>query len=632
MGRQGSILNLNRLHGLKTAGPVSVRSLRGSVLTLLVVGLMALCDGRAQSGPDELIISGFNGTGFDTVSGTFTQMIGPTAVTLSSNDALNAAEIVTGGWDLRPLLDHVLHVRVRPNAGHEAEFFDLTLIDSANNEAGWDFSVPSLTTVASFAELQAKSTLRHPNWGTGDWQHIDMSDIQRVRLLGRGRRPKGFDLSFDEIKVAPPRRYYDGQAAAASWRLEAAARIEAIRKADLRVRVSDELGQPVSGARIAVRMQQHAFGFGSAVQAWRLLDDDPQNELYRQHMTRLFNRSTIEGSLQWLAWEGYWGEVFEPEVAQAALVWLSDNDLMTRGHVMVWPGHRWVPPHVQELIVNPPSTTDEQQALRDVVNAHIADIGTAAAGRVFAWDVINEVRAQDDLLDVLDIGDLAMVEWFEQARQADPNAQLFLNEYGIIACGGNVDTSAQQLHEETLQFLLSQGAPIGGIGIQAHFTLQDLTGPVVLWQLWDRFAQLGLPIHITEFDVNLIDELLQADYTRDFLTAAFAHEAIDTLMLWGFWESAQWRPDAALFRGDWSLKPNGQAYIDLVFEDWWTQVDLISDQTGTAAVRGFKGDYEILVEAGGVSQVVAGVLGDTGLSVHVHLSRSAGLEVLEMEL
>ena len=218
-----------------------------------------------------------------------------------------------------------------------------------------------------------------------------------------------------------------------------------------------------------------------------------------------------------------------------------------------------------------------------------------------------------------DIGDLAMVEWFEQARRIVPGTPLFLNEFGIIASAENTRTTAQQQYHNTLALLLEHGTPIDGIGIQGHFRANDLTGPEALWRIFDRLAQFGLTLHITECDINIKDEQLQADYTRDLLTATFAHDAIDAFLLWGFWEAAHWRPDAALFRRDWSIKPNGQAYLDLVQNAWWTSADLVSDQTGTAAVRGFKGEYAITVSARGVSQVHRVTLSDGGLTVRISL-------------
>jgi GH35 family endo-1,4-beta-xylanase len=106
--------------------------------------------------------------------------------------------------------------------------------------------------------------------------------------------------------------------------------------------------------------------------------------------------------------------------------------------------------------------------------------------------------------------------------------------------------------------LKDNGAPLGGLGFQGHFNDDTLSGPEQLWTIIDRYAELGLDMQVTEFDIGTDDEQLQADYTRDFLTAVFAHEGISAVTTWGFWENAYFDPRRAMFRSDWSIKPNGQ--------------------------------------------------------------------------
>jgi hypothetical protein len=67
-------------------------------------------------------------------------------------------------------------------------------------------------------------------------------------------------------------------------------------------------------------------------------------------------------------------------------------------------------------------------------------------------------------------------------------------------------------------------------------------------------------------------------------------------MMWGFWEGAHWRPRAALWNRDWSLRPHGQVWVDLVTKEWWTNTGGRTDARGGFATRGFCGDYEVTVE------------------------------------
>jgi endo-1,4-beta-xylanase len=120
-----------------------------------------------------------------------------------------------------------------------------------------------------------------------------------------------------------------------------------------------------------------------------------------------------------------------------------------------------------------------------------------------------------------------------------------------------------------------------------------LTPPTEIWRIVDRFAKFGLPIQITEFDLPIEDVQAQADYTRDLLTAWFAHPATTGFTMWGFWEGSMWQPVSALVDKHWNPRPNGQAWIDLVKKKWWTDKTLETDSKGQATVRAFKGDYEV---------------------------------------
>ena len=117
--------------------------------------------------------------------------------------------------------------------------------------------------------------------------------------------------------------------------------------------------------------------------------------------------------------------------------------------------------------------------------------------------------------------------------------------------------------------MLAAGAPIDGIGLQSHFD-SNLTPPSRVLELIDQFAAFGKDLQVTEFDVSVADEQVQADYTRDFLTVCFSHPAMKGFMIWGFWEGAHWKPSAAMIRRDWSTKPNYDAWNDLIYRQWWT--------------------------------------------------------------
>ena len=127
------------------------------------------------------------------------------------------------------------------------------------------------------------------------------------------------------------------------------------------------------------------------------------------------------------------------------------------------------------------------------------------------------------------------------------------------------------------------------------------TEPDRLWWVLERYAKAfpDLKIKITEFDVSTRDEAFQAAYTRDFMTLVFSHPSVAGIQHWGFWEGAHWKPEAALYRRDWSEKPNLLAYRDLVFNQWWTLETGSTGLDGAFAGRGFLGRHRVTVTVDG---------------------------------
>lgn len=397
-------------------------------------------------------------------------------------------------------------------------------------------------------------------------------EIGGIALLDLGPKVDVHSLPVTKI-------HYDGGGPDAPWRKEALARIEAIRKADLKILVRDAEGRPVPGAKVSVRMKRHAFGFGTELHERLLMrQNDSDAARYREAALKLYNKAVFGNATKWGPWEK---SSEHQKRTERALKWLHQRGFAVRGHTLLWPGwKKQNPPDLPKLAKN---------QLRKRIDGHIRQIMGRFQGQLAEWDVINEPRANKDFMKVL--GDEAMAEWFKLARKTDPKAKLYINDYSILT-----DTPGpQNAYAEIIRRLLEQGAPVDGIGFQSHFGTA-LPAPEKILAVMDRFAQFGCDLMVTEFDCDTLDEETQARFTRDFLTLAFSHPKMVSFMMWGFWENRHWRPNAAFFRPNWTLKPNGQAYMDLVLKEWWTNADGATDANGVFKTRGFLGEYEITVQ------------------------------------
>ncbi|WP_404423588.1 endo-1,4-beta-xylanase [Nibricoccus sp. IMCC34717] len=384
---------------------------------------------------------------------------------------------------------------------------------------------------------------------------------------------------------------YPGMEDGAAWRTEALARIETLRKGDFSVTVTDSGGTPLPGATVSVELIRHAFPFGSVIQSDRILNDDSaEGRTYRRKFLELFNSGGPENDLKWQPWAGDWGPGWTRDIAGGGLDWLKQRGIPARGHVMVWPGKRNLPKQIVDLI-----GSSQQNTIPAKVLSHIDDMAAFTQGRVAEWDVVNEPFDNFDLLTAF--GNDIMVDWFKRAKEKIPSARLYLNDWG------NHDMFADPAHVQfdidTVKNLKAKGAPIEALGLQSHVGSAP-AAPVHLLATLDRLsAETGLPLRITEFDSEIADDTIQANYMRDFLIAIFSHPAVNGFQMWGFWGKAHWIPRGALYRADFSEKPNGKAFRELVHGTWKTKVEGTTGANGRISGRGFFGDYRVSVEYNG---------------------------------
>ncbi len=411
----------------------------------------------------------------------------------------------------------------------------------------------------------------------------------------------GTDYSVEELPITEYHKNYEGQEPDAAWRTEAQARIEQYRMENLTVTVVDADDDPIEGAVVNINMKKHKFGFGTAVAVSRLIGTDYDADVYREKLQDLsgngksFNLVVIENALKWPTWESTWPT--DKQGTADAITTLRNWDLKVRGHNLVWPGWNYLPDDIEANSNNPDYITQR-------IQEHITEIAgyPGIKGEIFEWDVINEAVHNHDLANVYGTEDVYK-DWFDLAEAADPDAKLFLNDYSIINNSG-MDFSSQEKYHSLIQNLLNAGAKLEGIGIQGHFQF-PLTSPQRIYEIIEDFAVHDLDIEITEYDTKDVDDHIAANYIRDVMTIAFSHPKVTQFLMWGFWDGAHYKNQAPIFYSDWTIKLSGEMFINLVFNQWWTDASLISDNNGNVSVNGYLGDYDITAEYDGYSENIA---------------------------
>jgi endo-1,4-beta-xylanase len=347
------------------------------------------------------------------------------------------------------------------------------------------------------------------------------------------------------------------------------------------------------GDKIIVEQLSHEFWFGCAISnsiagsSW----SENDKKQYKEKFLENFNSAVTENALKWGNMEPKKGEV-NYAVVDAILQWTEENHIPLRGHNLFWGIPNRVQPWVKEL---------DDNNLRQTLQNRAETITKRYKGRFAEYDLNNEMIHGNYYEDRLgpEITKL-MAQW---AHNGDPGAKLFLNDYDILTGNRLADYMTQ------IRKLLKQGVPIAGIGAQGHLHT-DTFDRKQLQNALDSLAVFKLPIRITEFNMpgqrsryytdkittmTPQEEEARAKEIVDYYRICFAHPAVEGILMWGFWEGANWIPVSSLFKRNWSPTPAAEAYHNLIFKEWWTKESGTTGKDGIFSTRAFFGKYKVTI-------------------------------------
>lgn len=368
------------------------------------------------------------------------------------------------------------------------------------------------------------------------------------------------------------------------WYKDAPKRIDSLRKANFTLQIIDSLGQPVADS-IRVDLFKHKFTFGVVMDP----ESTPGSLAWdRATMYRYYNAGVAGNAFKWSGIEAQRG-VLTYGGFDEMLQWCERVGWRIKGHTLLWNGHQGnyheVPQWVQEL----PTSEEVKEACK---NRIIRDM-TRYKGRVFEYDVMNEPSHTFYLTDR--VGD--SINWlaFKWARQADSTAELYVNDYNLI------EWEEYGPFVKLVRKMLDNGAPIDGIGIQGHFGGSINTNDVK--RRLDSLATLGLPMRITEFDMDVnaqnVTPINQAIYYARMLRIAFSYPKITGFYFWGLIDGKVWRAGSGIFNINKEPKPAADSVYNLIHNEWSTHEKGITDANGNFTFRGFLGDYHVFAKING---------------------------------
>jgi endo-1,4-beta-xylanase len=247
------------------------------------------------------------------------------------------------------------------------------------------------------------------------------------------------------------------------------------------------------------------FMIGAALNRRQFFEQDARGaEIVRTH----FNSITPENVMKWA--------LIHPErarydftAADRMVEFGEKHGMVIVGHTLVW--HNQTPAWVFQDEEKQPL---DRETLLTRLREHIFTVVGRYKGRIKGWDVVNEALNQDGSMRQSPwfkiIGEDYLVKAFQFAHEADPAAELYYNDYDLELPAKRAGAV------ELLKKLKAAGVSIAGVGLQNH---NQMNWPSAADEdaTITAFANLGLKVHITELDVDVLPRTTKvgADYAVD---------------------------------------------------------------------------------------------------------------------
>lgn len=296
--------------------------------------------------------------------------------------------------------------------------------------------------------------------------------------------------------------------------------------------ISFELSDPNSfirpGPSLRSLAENRDFHMGYAMLLnW---NDRPDAGIYEATAAREYSLMTTENSLKWGQLNPE-PNVWRWDAFDREMLFAYNNNQLVHGHTLVW--HRQLPQWIQTLPL---------QKVEGVMLDFISHVVSRYGAHVALWDVVNEAFEDDGTFRhsvwYNALGEGYIEKAFRKARTSSPLSRLIYNDYDVAWEGPKADAMYNLVRR-----LLDDGVPIDGVGFQMHLD-NSFNRFESVRRNFQRFADLGLDIYITELDVSQFtgEQLDQQSFIyREVLSICLEQPACKAMQLWGMTDRYSWR-------------------------------------------------------------------------------------------
>ncbi|HKJ78867.1 MAG TPA: endo-1,4-beta-xylanase [Prolixibacteraceae bacterium] len=389
--------------------------------------------------------------------------------------------------------------------------------------------------------------------------------------------------------------------------------IEKHRKTEFLIQVEGIEKNELKNFEIDVEQTSHEFLFGCIIFDLIRDGETPLNEeLFKNQFKKLFNFAVFP--FYWAGYEPKPGLTKRDKIKEV-VQWCLQNNITCKGHPLAWTHTAGTPKWLTEYSVEESKKLleerikkivddfDDEIEIWDVFNEVIHTVNWETAMAENAEGTDNRYVGRDFMSERTDFIDSC----FRWAHEANPEAHLILNEFGIVS---NPDLRRQ--FYEVVAKLQEMNTPVNGLGIQAHEPHKGRVyySPEEIWSTFQDYSDFNLPLHVTElipvsngdsikggYKTGTWTEKEQAEFAEMIFTLSFGHPDVASINWWGFSDKNIWQENGGLVDDNLQPKQVYSTLDKLINSEWKTRKENLKVQKNNQfSFRGFKGDYKIVVK------------------------------------